>query len=405
MTTAIFQSFDPSARGWGENLAFGAPESVHEAHALGDVPRVLAAAEAAALAGKWVAVFVAYEAAPAFDPAFRTHEPMPGLPLAWAAVFAGPEENAELKTQKAERAEQKTPDAGFSDWQADVSRAEHETAVRRIRDYIAAGDLYQANYTIPLHATFRGDPLDAFHALGGAQGAGYSAFLDLGPRKILCFSPELFFECGPQKSGGGVLPPPETPGGCHRHGVLSTPKVAKGAGGTGASVTATLPPPAPSATLRVKVNPWQCHSPEGFGERRERPLPDSWRVALASEPVDSRDAFLFHKTTRRVVYDAAREAHPAADDVILWNERGELTESCFANLVLEIGGERVTPPVECGLLAGVFRQDLLEAGVVREGVLHREDLAKADAVWLVNSVRGWIRAELDGARAYKRPQA
>ena len=164
-------------------------------------------------------------------------------------------------------------------------------------------------------------------------------------------------------------------------------------------------PPADSATLGVKNNPWQCHSPEGFGERRERPLPDSWRVALASEPVDSRDAFLFHKTTRRVVYDAAREAHPAADDVILWNERGELTESCFANLVLEIGGERVTPPVECGLLAGVFRQELLEAGVVREGVLHREDLAKADAVWLVNSVRGWIRAELDGARAYKRPQA
>jgi para-aminobenzoate synthetase/4-amino-4-deoxychorismate lyase len=123
--------------------------------------------------------------------------------------------------------------------------------------------------------------------------------------------------------------------------------------------------------------------------------PGIWRIVLAAGAVDSRDVFLFHKTTCRGVYDAARAAFPGADDVILWNERGELTESCFANVVLALGGELVTPPVECGLLAGTFRAELLAAGVIRERVLRREDLARADAVWLVNSVRGWIRAEVN----------
>ena len=790
MTTAIFQSFNPSARGWGESLAFGTPESVHAAYVPADVPGVLAGAESASRAGKWAAVFVAYEAAPAFDPAFRTHDQVPGLPLAWCAVFSEPEKNAEFRTQNAEQAKKGNAGTGFSDWKPGVGRAEYEAAVRRVRDYIAAGDLYQANYTFPLRSTFRGEPLDAFHALGDAQGAGYSAFLDLGPFKLLSFSPELFFErhgqpqksggailappetpggchrhgglsiprvaepagaCGvavtdtpvtpapsatpgvkrtpwlchspegsgdertsspdvwrlvmrpmkgtlprgrflaedlarmrelaaceknraenlmildmlrndagriarpgsvrvprmfeveryrtvlqmtstveaelgagvtlPEifaalfpcgsitgapkvrtmqiirelepfprgaytgaigflkpggdavfkvairtvvldalKSGGGVLPPPKTPGGCHWHGLLSTPKVAESAGGTDQFLTAMPPPPAASATLRLKVNPWLCHSPEGSGDERtsspdfeavfgvgggitwdstpageyeecmlkaaflkkvaqtflsardagestgrnacatlendsagfdllesllladghwfllERhigrmresadyfgrpfpeagiraaledvrsahpvgawkvrlllaaagtpraeaqplsgggapptaaraatwqqrpkgaatpPPPDTWRVGVASAPLDSRDIFLFHKTTRRAVYDAARAAHPGADDVILWNERGELTESCFANLVLVLGGELVTPPVACGLLAGTFRAELLAAGVIRERVLRREDLVRAEAVWLVNSVRGWIRAEMN----------
>jgi para-aminobenzoate synthetase/4-amino-4-deoxychorismate lyase len=126
-----------------------------------------------------------------------------------------------------------------------------------------------------------------------------------------------------------------------------------------------------------------------------RPDRRAWRVRLASTPVASENVRLFHKTTDRRVYDAAlAEARAAgADEAILWNERGELTEGTRTNLVLEVGGERLTPARECGLLAGVFRQSLLERGKVREAVLTRNDLVGASRVLLINALRGWIPAE------------
>lgn len=121
----------------------------------------------------------------------------------------------------------------------------------------------------------------------------------------------------------------------------------------------------------------------------------TWRVCLAPGHVDSGDPFLYHKTTNRQVYDAMLAACPDFDDVILWNERGEITESCLANVVVELDGERVTPPVSSGLLAGTYRAQLLDEGAVRERVLTRQDLARASGLWLVNSVRGEAAAVLE----------
>jgi para-aminobenzoate synthetase/4-amino-4-deoxychorismate lyase len=53
--------------------------------------------------------------------------------------------------------------------------------------------------------------------------------------------------------------------------------------------------------------------------------------------------------------------------VILWNERGELTEADTANLVLDLAGDWVTPPVMSGLLAGTFRGELLPKAEFRSG--------------------------------------
>ncbi|HEX6184914.1 MAG TPA: aminodeoxychorismate synthase component I [Pyrinomonadaceae bacterium] len=113
-------------------------------------------------------------------------------------------------------------------------------------------------------------------------------------------------------------------------------------------------------------------------------------VALALTPIDSSDRFLYHKTTRRGVYDARRAERPGLFDVLLWNERGELTEFTNGNLVVELDGERLTPPREAGLLAGTFRAELLRRGRVAERVLTREDLSRATRVWFVNGVRGWV---------------
>jgi para-aminobenzoate synthetase/4-amino-4-deoxychorismate lyase len=117
-------------------------------------------------------------------------------------------------------------------------------------------------------------------------------------------------------------------------------------------------------------------------------------VTFASTPVDSHDPFLANKTTQRQVYETARRAHPDVDDVILANERGEITESTIANVVAEIDGVRYTPPLACGLLGGTFRGERLAAGEIRERVLRRDDLVSAPRLWLINSVREWVDAIL-----------
>ena len=113
------------------------------------------------------------------------------------------------------------------------------------------------------------------------------------------------------------------------------------------------------------------------------------RAALANVPVNSGDIFLFHKTTRREVYDRARDGHPDCGDVLLYNERGELTEFTIGNLVVELDGELVTPPVSCGLLAGTFRAELLKTGHVTERIIPLQRLKECAKIYRVNSVRKW----------------
>ncbi len=133
------------------------------------------------------------------------------------------------------------------------------------------------------------------------------------------------------------------------------------------------------ARIELAAEPWACSG------RTE------WNLVSDDRPIDASDPFLFHKTTHRAVYEQARRRHSHADEVVLWNSRGELTESTRANLVLLVEGRRLTPPVECGLLAGTYRAELLARGKIHEHVLTVADFEAAEEVFLINSVRGWIR--------------
>jgi para-aminobenzoate synthetase/4-amino-4-deoxychorismate lyase len=106
------------------------------------------------------------------------------------------------------------------------------------------------------------------------------------------------------------------------------------------------------------------------------------RVSLAPTPVNSADRFLYHKTTNR--------EYP--EDLILWNERNEVTESGTANIVVKIDGELFTPPISCGLLPGTFREHLLEQGAIKERVITVEEFKNAEEIYLINSVRKWMKA-------------
>lgn len=135
------------------------------------------------------------------------------------------------------------------------------------------------------------------------------------------------------------------------------------------------------------------------------PSPRPYRVRLARRPVNALDPFLYHKTTHRHVYDQALAESSGCDDVLLWNEKEELTESCIANVVVELDGGLLTPPVHCGLLPGTYRSLLLRQGKVREEVIRIRDLYQCSRIFLVNSVRGMWEVSLALDRSPSSPSS
>ena len=131
-------------------------------------------------------------------------------------------------------------------------------------------------------------------------------------------------------------------------------------------------------------------------EEKERP----WRLTIAGERVDASDPLFYHKTTHRRVYDQALKAARAegVDEALLLNGDGEVTEGTYSNVFLQDGQELLTPPVSCGLLAGVYRDYVLDTQAqARERVLTLDDLRQADSVYCCNAVRGWCEAVLEAS--------
>lgn len=120
------------------------------------------------------------------------------------------------------------------------------------------------------------------------------------------------------------------------------------------------------------------------------------KIGRSQSRVDSQDPFLFHKTTHRPLYKREHERAAALGlfDCLFVNERGELTEGAISNVFVRMDRELWTPPVACGLLNGTLRQELMAQGQVKERVLVPEELSRAEAVYVGNSVRGLVRAVL-----------
>lgn len=125
------------------------------------------------------------------------------------------------------------------------------------------------------------------------------------------------------------------------------------------------------------------------------PIGQPVRCVLATAPVDSNNPFLFHKTTNRGIYEQHQQNTPDAFSVLLWNDREELTEFTIGNVVAEKDGRFYTPPVSSGLLAGTYREQLIDEGRIETKVLKKDELDTFDAIWFINSVRGWLKVELD----------
>ncbi len=188
--SAILAHRSPNgAIGW---LRLRRPVRTVAAHRAADVLPALAEVQQAVDRGLFGAGFLAYEAAAGVSSHFETHLPVAGLPLVWFGLFESSDTFDQL------------PECGgdftLGRWQPNISPQQHRQAVGRIKDYIAAGDTYQVNYTFQLRADFRGDPQALFARLAAAQPSPHAAFIDAGDFALCSASPELFFELA-----GGVV--------------------------------------------------------------------------------------------------------------------------------------------------------------------------------------------------------
>ena len=159
------------------------PHRTWSAWAPEEVPQAIERAQAAAAAGRWVAGFIAYEAAPAFDPALPVRDPVPGLPLTWWASFRS--------------ARPGPPPAGgphrTAPWEPELDFAAYRVRVGAVSERILAGDTYQTNFTMRLRGRVEGDLRSFYRLLAEGQRGGYNAFLSTGRWAVVSASPEMFF--------------------------------------------------------------------------------------------------------------------------------------------------------------------------------------------------------------------
>jgi para-aminobenzoate synthetase/4-amino-4-deoxychorismate lyase len=573
--SALLEFGDPHHNGQpARRLAFGTPLQVLVARTLAEVRPVIEQVDALSRQGFWCVGYVRYEAAPAFDPALQVH-PAEGA-LVWFGVHAQP-----LAEPPSDHGEQEP----WVQWRARIERADFDAGMDRIHQAIAAGDLYQLNYTAQLEADFSGSAWAYFAALRRAQPRAYGAFIDTGEEQVLSVSPELFFDwdgrriLGRPMKGTAVRGANPAEDAANAQRLRSTPKEqaenvmivdlirndlsriaqpfsvkvprlfhlealptvwqmtsdvqAQTRDGVGlwdvfealfpcGSVTGApkvqamrqikalepdargvycgavgLVRPGGHATFNVPIRTVTVHDGQArcgigsgitfdaqaegewaewrskrmFLERASQPFEiletlalrdgtlvhlsahlqrmaaaaahfgfvwnitvvhhtldtlvashpqGAWRVRLllcaaglchaeafaltdtvlpvrlqlAAQPfAHAHSEFVRFKTTRRAHYDAFSPLTPAVFDTVLFNAAGEVTECTRGNIALLLDGRWVTPPLSSGLLAGVGRQQMLDAGRVVEQVVHTRDLQRAQGVAFINSLRGWLDAQ------------
>jgi para-aminobenzoate synthetase/4-amino-4-deoxychorismate lyase len=124
--------------------------------------------------------------------------------------------------------------------------------------------------------------------------------------------------------------------------------------------------------------------------------PPRVQLQLATHAFDEAESeFSRFKTTRRAHYEAFAPTAPGVFDTLLWNHRGEITECTRGNIALLLDGRWVTPPLHCGLLNGIGRANRRREGQLAEAVVRVDDLPRVQALAFVNSLRGWLDADLN----------
>lgn len=151
----------------------------------------------------------------------------------------------------------------------------------------------------------------------------------------------------------------------------------------------------PAGLWRVRLLLDADGTPRAQAFAMEAP-PARVRLQSADRAFDeAHSEFSRYKTTQRAHYEAFAPTAEGVFDTLLWNAEGEITECTRGNIALQMDdGRWVTPPLRCGLLNGIGRAVRLRSGELTEAVVRVQDLPRVQALAFVNSLRGWLPADL-----------
>jgi len=120
------------------------------------------------------------------------------------------------------------------------------------------------------------------------------------------------------------------------------------------------------------------------------------KIALSKKKTQSSNIFLYHKTTNRILYNYEYMKYSKLGffDVIFCNEKNQITEGSISNIFIKKNGIYYTPPIKCGMLPGIFRQNFIQKNKVKEKILFLADLKTAETIYCTNAIRGMIKVKL-----------
>jgi para-aminobenzoate synthetase/4-amino-4-deoxychorismate lyase len=185
--------FDDLSVGGSGSFGLLEPQETFTARRLDDVVSVLQQAEAAAIAGSWVAGYVSYEAAPAVNPVLTVrpaglHDRMRDLPLARFQTFG-----RRIPLDEIDSVHFPAGDYNVSGWTADSTPEDYRGQLAAMGRAIMAGEVSQLKHTFRLHAAFSGDPAALYRDLLLSQRGPHAACLDVDRFRIVSASPQSFF--------------------------------------------------------------------------------------------------------------------------------------------------------------------------------------------------------------------
>lgn len=186
-----FVLLDDARPGGGDARLYTAPVRVIAAYRPDEVAPALAALDAARAEGLHAAGYIAYEAGHALEPKLAgLSRSDADAPLLWFGLF----ETVEQLAPDAVAARLPDPAGAWVGRPTPgIGRSDYDAAFTRVRAWIEAGDIYQANLTFRAAVRVAGDPLAVYAAIRSRAAAGYGGIVWTGSDWLLSFSPELFF--------------------------------------------------------------------------------------------------------------------------------------------------------------------------------------------------------------------